>query len=174
MNKLLLTFLLILFPVSIYAQQAFSSLEEQMSSKEFEQTGLGKLSPDELEALNNYIRSRSLVALDKAKPVASSGSATTKTSASGGDGDERGLEVKKEGKKDRLPISSRLVGTFKGWDGYTTFTLENGMVWQQADKDKFYTKAMSNPMITIKSGALKTWRLSVEGHSSRCKVKRIQ
>ena len=168
MNKLLLTLLLILSPAALLAQQAFSSLEEQMNSKEFKASGLEKLSPDELEVLNNWIRSRSLVALDKATPVAG----TAGSSSSGGD--QRGFESKKSDKSDRVEFTSRLVGTFTGWDGQTTFKLENGMVWKQADKDKFYTKALSSPLVTIKPGAFGTWRLSVEGHSSRCKVKRLQ
>jgi hypothetical protein len=168
MTKFLLTLLLILAPATLLAQQAFSSLEEQMNSKEFKDSGLEKLSQSELDVLNNWIRSRSLVALDIATPVAG----TVSSPSSGGD--QRGFETKKTNKSDRVEFTSQLVGAFTGWDGHTTFKLENGMVWQQADKDKFYTKAISSPLVTIKPGAFGTWRLSVEGHSSRCKVKRLQ
>jgi hypothetical protein len=162
MKQLLLTILLIAISASTAAQQAFSTLEEQMSGKEFSAAGLEKLTPDELAALNKWIRGRSLATLDAAHAV--QGTAE----------DERGFEHKKISEMPRTKITSRLVGTFTGWDGQTTFRLENGMIWQQADKDKFYVKAIKDPVIIIEPGALKTWRLSVEGHSSECRVKRIQ
>ena len=162
MNKLLLTLLVIAISTSVAGQQGFSSLEEQMKGQEFKAAGLDKLTPDELAALNQWIRKHSLATLDEAKTV------------TGGNEDQRGFEVKKIKDMPRTTITSRLVGTFKGWDGQTTFKLENGMVWQQADKDKFYIKAVQNPLITIKPGSFKTWRLSVEGFNSDCRVKRIQ
>ncbi len=162
MNKLFLAILIIAISTSAAAQPAFSSLEEQMKGKEFEAAGLEKLTPDELAALNQWIRSHSLATLDAAKTVSGSGV------------DERGFEIKKIKDMPRTTINSRLVGSFTGWDGQATFRLENGMIWQQADKDRFYVKAVKNPLVTIEPGALKTWRLSVEGHASSCRVKRIQ
>ena len=162
MNKLLLTLIIFAISTSAFGQQAFSSLEEQMKGQEFKAAGLDKLTPDELAALNQWIRQHSLATLDQARTV---------TQAKG---DQRGFEVKKIKDMPRTEINSRLVGTFKGWDGQTTFTLENGMIWQQADKDKFYVKPVQNPLVTIKPGAFRTWRLSIEGHNSDCRVKRIQ
>jgi len=162
MKKLFLTILAISISTSIAAQQAFSSLEEQMKGNEFKAAGLEKLTPQELAALNQWIRSHSLATLEQGRAVAGTG------------GDNRGFENDKSKKTPRTTINSRLVGTFTGWDGQTTFRLENGMVWQQADKDKFYVKPVKNPMVTIEPGALKTWRLSVEDHASKCKVKRLE
>jgi hypothetical protein len=64
MNKLFLTILILAASTSASGQQAFSSLEEQMTGAEFKATGLEKLSADELAALNNWVRGRSLVTLD--------------------------------------------------------------------------------------------------------------
>jgi len=162
MNKLILTILMIAISSSAFGQSAFSSLEEQMTGKEYDAAGLNKLTPDELAALNQWIRSHSLATLETARQV------------TGGGEDDRGFELKKMKDMPRTPINSRLVGTFRGWDGQTTFRLENGMIWQQADKERFYIKEVENPMITIEPGAFKTWRLSVEGYKSECRVKRIQ
>lgn len=134
-----------------------------MTGKEFDAAGLEKLTPDELSALNEWIRSHSLATLDAAKPAAAIAS-----------GDDRGFEIQKMQDQDRTPFSSRLVGEFKGWDGQTVFKLENGMIWEQADKDKFFIRTVENPVVNIKPGAFKTWKLSIEGYSSSCKVKRIQ
>jgi hypothetical protein len=167
MKKILLAIVAILCTQSVFAQSGFSSLEEQMTGKEFQATGLEKLSADELEALNSWIRSRSLATLDS--PKAGSGAVYTEQSE-----DSRGFETEQMRKSDRSTITSRLVGSFTGWDGQTVFTLENGMIWEQADKDKFYVKEVNNPVVTIEPGAFRTWRLSVDGYSSDCRVERIQ
>lgn len=171
MNKILLALLATLFTQTALAQTSFSSLEEQMTGKDFEAAGLEKLSPDELAALNAWIRSRSLATLDA--PKAGSGAVYSGQTTSQ-DGDMRGFENEQMRNADRSVITSRIVGTFTGWDGQTVFTLENGMIWEQADKDKFYVKAIENPVVTIEPGAFRTWKLSVEGYASDCRVERIQ
>lgn len=143
------------------AQQAFSSLEEQMTGKEFDAAGLEKLTPEELEALNQWIRSRSLATLDEAR-------------ATSMPGDTRGFENQAIENMPRTTITSRLVGSFSGWDGETVFELENGMIWEQADNDKFYIRPVENPVVTIEPGAFRTWRLSVEDYGSEVRVERIQ
>lgn len=169
MKRLLLAAVLLpMLSCPVLAASAFSSLEEQMTGKDFTATGLHKLTPEELAALNNWIRVRSLATLETATSL-TDGAADDATPA-----DSRGFADKKSGKSDRTPITSRVMGTFTGWDGNTLFKLENGMVWEQDDKDKFYVKAVENPVITIKPHLFNTWRLSIEGHSSECKVKRLQ
>jgi hypothetical protein len=169
MKKILLATIAALFTHTVLAQTSFSSLEEQMTGKDFTTAGLQKLSPEELEALNAWIRSRSLATLDS--PKAGTGTGTV---YSGQAGDTRGFENEQIKNADRSTITSRIVGKFTGWDGQTVFTLENGMIWEQADKDKFYVKELENPVVNIKPGAFRTWRLSVEGYATECKVKRIQ
>jgi hypothetical protein len=172
MNKILLAILATLFTQTLLAQSSFSSLEEQMTGKDFDAAGLDKLSAEELAALNAWIRSRSLATLDA--PKAGSAGAVYAGQAAGQDGDTRGFETEQMRNADRSAITSRIVGTFTGWDGQTVFTLENGMIWEQADKDKFYVKAIENPVVTIEPGAFRTWKLSVEGFASDCRVERIQ
>jgi hypothetical protein len=162
MKKLYLTIIILAVSTSAFGQQAFSSLEEQMTGAEYKASGLDKLTPAELAALNNWVRAHSLATLD----------APTTAVASGGD--SRGFESEKIADMDRTTITSKLVGKFSGWDGQTTFKLENGMIWQQSDKDKFYIKEVENPVIIIEPGAFSTWKLSVEGYESKCKVERIQ
>jgi hypothetical protein len=170
MKKILLPIVAVLFAQSVFAQTSFSSLEEQMTGKDFQAAGLEKLSPAELEALNAWIRSRTLATLDT--PKAGSATGTAYSGESGGD--TRGFESEQMKNADRSTITSRIVGSFTGWDGQTVFTLENGMIWEQADKDKFFIKAVENPVVNIEPGAFRTWKLSIEGYASDCKVKRIQ
>jgi len=166
MNKFLIVILSLTMPLCVIAAEGFSSLEEQMSGKEFTAAGLNKLTTEELEALNNWIRSHSVATLDQPKDG--------KYDVATVQGDERGFKNKKNSKQDRSPITSRVKGSFTGWSGHTLFALENGMIWEQSDKEKFYIQEVQNPEITIQPGRFGTWRLSVDGHDSNCRVKRIQ
>jgi hypothetical protein len=164
MNKFLIAFISLLVSLSLIAAEGFSSLEEQMTGKEFSAAGLDKLSQSELDSLNAWIRTRSLATL-----------ATRKSTAA--DSDNSGVddqEAESEEEEERTTITSNLVGKFSGWDGQTTFKLKNGQVWVQSDKDKFYTKEIKNPAVVIEPGMFGTWRLSIEGFDEDCRVKRIQ
>jgi hypothetical protein len=164
MKKLIVLLLILSIGTPLFAADGFSSLEEQMTGKEFSAAGLDKLTPQELAALNQWIRSRSLATL--ATPVAA-------PAATQPEGDRRGFED--EGKdEDRTPITSRIIGKFSGWDGQTVFKLENGMIWEQTDKDKFFIREVENPVAVIERGLFKTWHLHIEGHDDECRVKRIQ
>lgn len=158
MNRLLIFLATLSVSFALSAAEGFSSLEEQMSGKEFAEAGLDKLSQEELAALNAWIRRHSLATLDPAGVTTSSA-------------DRRGFEDEGD---DSEAITSRLIGKFSGWDGQTTFRLENGMIWAQADKDKFYMKEFANPVVTIERSMFGRWNLRVEGHDSECRVRRIQ
>jgi hypothetical protein len=167
MNRFLIAILSFSIALPALADEGFSSLEEQMSGKEFSAAGLDKLTPEELGALNNWIRRHSVATLQQA-----GGSGSTAAAAEGGD--QRGFENRGADEAERTVIKSRLVGSFSGWDGNTIFTLENGMIWEQADKDKSYIPEVQNPEVTIEPAMFKKWRLSIDGFNSACKVKRIQ
>jgi hypothetical protein len=70
-------------------------------------------------------------------------------------------------------IQSRYVGEFTGWDGQTTFPLQNGQVWQQIESGRMAWRA-TDPMITIKRGFMGSYMLSVEGVNKKVRVKRIK
>lgn len=164
MNKFPIAILSLFLSHALLAAEGFSTLEEQMSGKEFSAAGLDKLTEQELSALNAWIRARSLATLDAAPAVAASAAVAAE--------DRRGF--KDEDDDERTTISSRIVGRFGGWDGQTVFKLENGMIWAQADKDKFYVKEMESPLAIIEPGMFGRWHLSVEGIDSECRVERIQ
>ena len=175
MYKILVALLTILIVTPAFAAEGFSSLEEQMTGREFTAAGLNKLSQEELDALNEWIRAHSLGTLDTPKAAAAS-AATTVTSASTqaetAEGDRRGLAS--DDSEDDSPIRSKILGEFDGWDGQTIFKLENGMIWVQDDRDKFYVKDIEDPIAVIEPGMFNSWHLHIEGHKSKCKVKRIQ
>lgn len=141
-----------------------------MTGKEYTAAGLDKLTPEELAALNNWIRNHSVATLDSPK----AGSSTVAATGGTENGDMRGFDKKSDDDEDRTPITSRIIGSFSGWDGHAIFKLENGMIWEQDDKDKFYIREIQNPEVTIKPGMFGSWHLSVEGYSSKCRVERLQ
>jgi hypothetical protein len=173
MHKLLSALLALSIGASLQASEGFSSLEEQMTGKEFSAAGLNKLSQEELNSLNAWIRSRSLATLD-VPAAATTGAATAATATDEASEDMRGFEGSKGSDEERTTITSRIVGKFDGWDGQTVFRLENGMIWVQADKKKTYIREVENPVVHIEPGFFGSWRLNVEGEKADCKVRRIQ
>ena len=70
-------------------------------------------------------------------------------------------------------ITSRILGEFKGWSGYTKFQLENGQVWQQSSNGLLIVR-INNPTVIIKKSFFGTYTLNVEGVNSSIKVRRTQ
>jgi hypothetical protein len=175
MNKIAVALIFLFTSFSVLAAEGFSSLEEQMSGKEFLAAGLDKLSQQELDALNDWLRRHSVATLDapRSAPAASASTAAAATAAAEETEDRRGFKSEDEDKDG--PIVSRLVGDTRGWDGQTIFKLENGMIWAQKDKDKLFTgKDISSPEVTIEKSMFGSWYLRMEGYNSKCKVVRIQ
>lgn len=158
------------FSVAVSAQSnpSFSSLEEQMTQREFEASGLDKLTDEELIALNRWIRSRSLATLEQ--PRANVGQA-----AVGPEGlPSTPGELPPIDRMAREPFETRIVGEFDGWTGNTVFELENGMVWRQAERDRRRFQPMQNPVVIIKPGLFGAWYLTVEGQKRKVRVERIK
>lgn len=160
MKHFLPALMLCVFCQSLSAQEAFSTIEERMTGKEFSETGLHKLTPEELTALNDWLRAHSVATLENA---------VRPTQALQGQ-DSRGLQD-----MDDEAVISRIVGSFDGWEGKgTLFKLENGMIWKQAESGTFHVPATENPVVTIEPGFFNSWRLQVEGYNKSVRVERIQ
>ena len=84
-------------------------------------------------------------------------------------GNERIAQVKDEVDQ----ITTRILGEFKGWSGYTKFQLENGQIWQQSNEGLLIVR-INNPTVIIKKSFFGTYNLNVEGVNSTVKVRRIQ
>lgn len=144
----------------------FSSLEERMTGQEFRETGLHKLTDEELRALNAWIQQRSLAAEDFERVAGTDAAASAGSAA-----DRRGFA---EERGDRRPIRSRIVGEFTGWDGNTEFELDNGMVWRQAEPARLILSPVENPEVVIEPGMFGSWRLGVAGRNARVRVQRVR
>lgn len=145
-------FLLAFFAAgTLHAQQEASAqaIEQRMSPAEFKAAGLDKLSKAELQQLNNWINGVKTVYVEKRVEV----------------------EKPKESTED---INSQLVGEFRGWRGNTTFTLQNGQVWQQMDNTELFASKQMNPKVRLAYSSFSGWKLQVDGYNSWVKVKRVK
>lgn len=145
-------FLLAFFAAgTLHAQQetGAQSIEQRMSPAEFKAAGLDKLNKAELQQLNNWINGVKTVYVEKRVEV----------------------EKPKESTED---INSQLVGEFRGWRGNTTFTLQNGQVWQQMDNTELFASKLMNPKVRVAYSSFSGWKLQVDGYNSWVKVKRVK
>lgn len=159
----LIGFLFALVAFGVQAQ-SFSSLEERMSAAEFRAAGLDKLSPEELEALNAWLRAKGV----------SGPSFGTMAPAPAPMDDRRGFPISMGDNGDG-PIVSRIVGEFRGWDGAgTEITLENGQVWKSTDPAARLKVKLNDPAVVIRPGVLNAWFLQVEGYNAKVRVIRVK
>lgn len=139
-QSLALTFLALatLTPVQpLRAQKAeFPGVEKAMPASEFAAAGLKKLSPDERARLDEYIRS-----------VISSSSEKAANEAV-----DRAVKERKVQPPE--VIQSRIVGPFSGYNGRSTFVLENGQKWAQAQRDSAYFPKVESPPVLITKGTI--------------------
>lgn len=152
--------LLLLSASAALCAQSFSSLEERMSQRDFENAGLQKLSADELAFLNRWLQERGLSA-----PAANAAGVA-------GAADRIGLPPARDPSNEI--VRSRLLGSFRGWSGNTVFRLENGQVWQQTDGGRLAGVNLDSPPVTIRKSLFGAWYLSVEGYNTRAKVQRLE
>jgi hypothetical protein len=113
----------------------FPGLQKAMTPGDYEAAGLQKLDPAERAKLDEFIRNYVAVSNEKVA-----------TSA-----------VDKAVKENKVSapevIQSRIVGPFSGYNGRTTFTLENGQRWAQSQRDSaYFPKIDSPPVVIVKSG----------------------
>ena len=133
----------------------FSSLEERMSQSEFQTAGLDKLSPDELKALDAWLRAHYATA------------ATQYITPTG-----KPVFYPKE--SEREVVESNIDGKFGGWYGNTTFTLENGQQWTQAESGSRQMGPYDHPKVKIKPMILGSWLMYIEKCGCSVRVQRTK
>jgi len=140
--------------LSVHAQETPETpgLQQRMSSDEFKAAGLDKLSPQELENLDNWLSTHQKV--------------TTRMVT------DTGKPVFYPPKQKRSTINAHLVGHFEGWNGNTEFTLDNGQVWKQADSGAYGCPGIDNPVVKIKPMMLGHWLMYVQGCNDSIHVTR--
>jgi hypothetical protein len=135
----------------VMAQQ-FSSLEERMSAADFRAAGLDRLTPQQLQFLDDWLRIH-----EQVKTVSASGN-----------------PVFYPDNQPRDKFTSHMVGHFSGWSGHNMFTLDNGQVWKQAESGAYSCPSVDNPTVTIKPMILGSWLLYGQGCNQSVRVERVK
>lgn len=70
------------------------------------------------------------------------------------------------------PLTSTLVGDFRGWTGNTVFTLEDGTRWVQQNRvDNYpYSPALHSPKVKVYPASMSGFWFEIEGVSARLRV----
>ncbi len=158
--RLFAILLLVLLAVPASAAQ-FSSLEEKMSEDEFRNTGLEKLSPEELARLNAWLQAKL-------------GSQIANPGAAGNVG-FRPADFGTAAGESRTAVSSRTVGSFSGWSPGSIIELENGQTWKVIDSSsQLAIPSTMNAIINIDPGTLGSWLMKAEGYNISARVTRIR
>ena len=133
-----------------------STLEERMSKDEFRAAGLGKLSPAELKVLNDWLAGHQQVKTVREVVTAS------------------GKPMFETDQGERKIVETRISGGFSGWRGKTTFRLDNGQEWTQAESGQFSNGHYDNPKVKIKPMLLGSWLMYVEPCGCSVRVERTK
>lgn len=135
------------------------SLQSQMSAEQFHAAGLDKLSPAELQSLQQWLANHKLQpspAKKKAEAI-----------------EHFGQETMKPAPDAPKSINVHIVGEFNGWQKGDVFTLDNGQRWR-VDEGSLVVRPRSNPQVTIKRGMLGGYYLKVDGYNSVANVVRLR
>lgn len=128
----------------------WKGLEHMMSVEEFHAAGLDQLSREQLSWLNQWLAR--FIGYDSPQVVKAD---------------------KKIQEQEKAAVQRRIVGPFRGWDGETTFTLDNGEVWKQRLPGR-YTVKLENPEVEILRNLLGFYELKVVKTGRKVAVTRIK
>lgn len=142
-----------------------STLETRMGSAQFRTSGLHKLDPAELRALEQWM--------------------ATQTNAATAPVEAQLAEARAEGRREAAqlrtapeaapePVSSTLVGRFEGFRRGREYTLANGQVWKQVSETSMEGVRAEAPAVEIQPARLGGWWMRVAGHNLRVRVERIR
>lgn len=149
-----LTLLLVALVPAVPARaQQYDPLAKRMTEAEFRAAGLDRLTPQQMQALDDWLRTHD-------KP-------TTRVV------DTSGKPVFYPNPNKRQLIEAHMVGEFSGWDGHTLLTLDNGQQWKQIGSDDVACNASSNPAVKVRPSLFGNWLLYVEGCNGSAHVERV-
>jgi hypothetical protein len=157
MRKLVLFVFIGLLAVRVLAnaQAQQMKIEQVMTLKELQDTGVATLTGSQRQALNDWLNRYTLKLLLAASQQ------------------ERTAPDPQPVRSSCSPaIESTISGDIEGWDGETIFKLDNGQIWQQAAYDYTYFYAY-RPEVTIYQTSAGC-RMKVEDETETVLVKRIK
>ena len=116
----------------------FPGVKKALTPEQFAASGMSKLSPEERQKLDEYLRGYFTGATQRVVEKA-----VSKASAVAVD-----QAVKENRVKPPELIQSRIVGSVNGWKSGKVFVLENGQHWKITEEDRYFP-AVQDPEVFI-------------------------
>lgn len=174
----------VLFLVGLGQAQDFTQI---MTPEERAATGLAKLTAPELAALQAVVeRYRTATVPAGVRPAVAvkvDGAAPEGARAVPAAPEKKGpgwlsvlisAEKVHQNSAHEEKLESRLAGVLSSFSGRRKFTLENGQVWQMTQDDAYAGPSYTNPVVTVRPGALGVFWLEIPEGRMRVKVKPLK
>ena len=132
-------------------ESTFPGVQKLMSEQEFSASGLDKLSPAEIKALNQWLirytagEAQVLISTDE--------------------------EVKEADRNQE--ILSSIKQPFRGWSGNTVFRLENGQVWRQRRRGNYFHDS-SDTRVSISKNYMGFYKMTILDSGKAVQVERLE
>ena len=133
------------------ATDAFPGVEKLMSADQFEAAGLHRLTPAEREALDRWLLSYTA---EEAPEMLRSNP-----------------EVRAA--EEAIRIEANINQPFNGWSGDTIFYLDNGQVWRQRLKGRYFHRG-DDTAVVIEKNLLGYFKMTVVASNKSIGVTRIR
>ena len=142
------------FVLALAMQSAFSAedpdIRQLMTAEEFTDSGLERLSENEIAALNRWLIRYTA---QDAEDILESSPAVQEIS--------------------NAAIRSRIDGQFNGWNGPTRFRLQNGEIWETSSTRRYDYSAM-NPEVEITRNWMGIHRMRILETGRAINVRRVE
>lgn len=179
--------LLLAILLSVQSAAIGGEFTKNLTPEKLRAAGLVKLTPEEIAQLETLIENyktgaveQAVAAVPPAPPSPAAPTVKPAPEAKSGSilpawvGALITLKRSEKGPAAQHTMESRLVGDFSGWSGRTSFKLENGQLWIQANSDSYqYSPALNSPKVKIYPASLGNYWMEIEGTNQRCRVKPV-
>jgi len=169
MRHFAIALLLLVAPLAAHATDTPPpAIETRMDDATKQRTGIARLTPDELAALNAWLATAPTATPAAVVPAASpvAGTATP--------ADRIGFTTP-DPQAEAPKVESRIVGTFRGLAPRAQITLENGQVWRSVDSTVIFRGVTAeSPAVVITKGTFGGWRLRLADYRGMAKVERVR
>jgi hypothetical protein len=159
---------LLLLAAPLAAQAADTpppAIETRMDDATKQRTGIARLTPEELAALNAWLAT---------EPAAMPAPAAAPAPAPAPVADRIGFNTP-DPEAEEPRVESRIVGTFRGLAPRAQIRLENGQVWRSVDSTVVFRGITAeSPAVEITKGTFGGWRLRLADYRGMAKVERVR
>lgn len=173
--------LIVLFGFGGVAAGQAQTFSDQLSPEQRAALGLDKLTAAEraalFEVIERYKETGAAAAAQEAAKVAAEVAVAEYRQQEEPGVVQRAMEIfrRKQEADNQERFTSVIPGKFRGWDGRTVFSLENGQIWQQASNDTYFPRTAENVEVVIYKSHSGYFRLRVlDDDGAWVTVKRIR